>query len=355
MSKIDENNNLENLFHINQKEYLKFSDALIKQINYTPINLIQAFVLLPFHIPFANDLSLTLPIDQCTTITFHFTDLNSTDRYSAGILDIKSSEIIQQKSKVEMAVFSAKSIDESNINNELNCAYDLMIKNLNLIIISYLIVTKDVSCYQITKEMLAPICMMQIINVIQWQKLWSGIFLTHKNVEFVKKALNETEVFKIFQQAHNIKNNFNPFVLSEELLLNSIRNFNEGHYKEAVFYIQSSIETFLKTLLVKLLEIEQLTELAIDQKLEKPNFMGMVKKEFNTRLGGIWDINNINSEIGKWHNYTYKLRNKIVHSGYMPNFDETNTAISFGINFINYIKDLIKKNKNPDLLKYFIF
>lgn len=42
-----------------------------------------------------------------------------------------------------------------------------------------------------------------------------------------------------------IKNDKNPFVLSEELMLEAKDSFSEGHYKEAVINAQTSIETFL--------------------------------------------------------------------------------------------------------------
>ncbi len=46
-----------------------------------------------------------------------------------------------------------------------------------------------------------------------------------------------------------------------------------------------------------------------------------------------WNIDNGDSKCKKWYDTTYKLRNKIVHTGYEPSYFEAQEAIRIALEF----------------------
>ena len=82
----------------------------------------------------------------------------------------------------------------------------------------------------------------------------------------------------------------------------------------------------------------------------------MIDQKFHPRIGGDWETKVGASEAGKWHQKTYLIRNKIIHTGYKPKFSEAEIAISaakcFGIYVVSLIK--IKAKTYPDLARYLI-
>ena len=82
--------------------------------------------------------------------------------------------------------------------------------------------------------------------------------------------------------------------------------------------------------------------------------MGVLKREFSSRLGGIWDLTNTNSPLKDWHDNCYQRRNRIIHGGYFPNNSETKESLACAENAIKYIAGLVKQKKKqyPDVYSY---
>ena len=168
--------------------------------------------------------------------------------------------------------------------------------------------------------------------------------------------LKQSDEMEICRHAFLVINDFNPFVLSEDLMINAKRNLKNGLYKEAVIFSQTAIETFLQTLLIKLLESEGISGPDINHKLEETPFMKMVKNEFFTRIGGNWIPYKLKTDIGKWYKYTYLVRNNVVHRGVTPTTAEANHSVSATISFMSYVIKLVKtsKDKYPKIANFFI-
>ena len=73
------------------------------------------------------------------------------------------------------------------------------------------------------------------------------------------------------------------------------------------------------------------------------------------RLGGTWDLERTDLEIGNWYKNTYQLRNRIVHGSRKVSFQEVQISWFAANDVIMYIKSLIKKKKKkyPKIYEFF--
>lgn len=134
------------------------------------------------------------------------------------------------------------------------------------------------------------------------------------------------------------------------------RYFKSGYYHEAVIYAQISVEVFIRQVYIELLkEADQMTSEEVINVLEETPFMSIIKKKLHNYLGGNWDIKDYNTDISKWHEKTYTLRNQSIHIGRIPSLSETAEAIEAAINFRLFVLERIRDNqrKYPKLATYF--
>ena len=73
--------------------------------------------------------------------------------------------------------------------------------------------------------------------------------------------------------------------------------------------------------------------------------ISIVKSQLPKYIGGTWDLTKEDIAVNSWYTTTYKMRNKIVHDGYYPSFNETKEAIDKAVEFRKYIFDRIKAKK----------
>lgn len=146
-----------------------------------------------------------------------------------------------------------------------------------------------------------------------------------------------------------ISKNKNPFITSEELMLSSFMQIDNGFYKEAIMLTQSSVESFLRTLYKYLLIEENIPQNEIDEKIRNIPFMSIVKKELSNRIGGNWNVESY-SPIGNWYRNTYEIRNRVVHGGLNPNMNQAQLAINAASQLRAYtlqqLKSKLKKYYN---------
>jgi len=179
------------------------------------------------------------------------------------------------------------------------------------------------------------------------------MLLLHPNIAYKKTLLSIEEANEIIWYANVINQEWNPFTLALELKLNASRYFINGQFREAVLYCQTAFETFLRTLLSELFKEEGKTSDELDATFEKYGFMGVLKREFSSRLGGTWDLTNSTTPLKEWHDNCYKRRNRIIHGGYLPDNSETEESLACAENAMNYVAGLLKqkRNKYPEVYK----
>ncbi len=318
----------------------------------TPKYLIQFPVLLPFELPFQNGLCNTIFLDNGDACTLHYSDVLTTEHIHAGIISKKAMSVEVCKTRVEMTYVLSSDLptEEEFLSN----IFDVLVDCLNWMIIAYKLHKKDVHVHEVSREMFEFASISRVITIDSWEYN-AGIFLTNTNIKYRKEKLSEEDQYEVIRYTSVIYKENNPFIVSEDLLLTARHNFRYGFYKEAVLFSQSFIETFLHALFHQLLETEGKTEEEITKKLEDVSFIGMVKKEFHGRIGGVWNTDNLLTPIGEWYENTYQLRNRVAHAGFSPVFEEAeksiNSAMKFRLFVINQL--LTKKKLYNKIVDYF--
>ena len=353
-------NNSDKLFekcHFNKDVYDKDFLPVYKKLDITPNRIFQTMVLLPFEIPLENGTCVTMALEGNEAITLVFSSVVSRHRFIFDNADDDNLKHDVAKTIVELNYVTDKEqfnaeIESESQKDELSKLFDTCVKKLNFFLTSYLITTKDVSVYQVALKMFEVVCMYRFMNPNDWN-YQPGMLLLHPNIAYKKTLLSIEEANEIIWYANVINQEWNPFTLALELKLNASRYFMNGQFREAVLYCQTAFETFLRTLLSELFKEEGKTSDELDATFEKYGFMGVLKREFSSRLGGTWDLTNSTTPLKEWHDNCYKRRNRIIHGGYLPDNSETEESLACAENAMNYVAGLLKqkRNKYPEVYK----
>src|SRR5690606_3919166 len=108
---------------------------------------------------------------------------------------------------------------------------------------------------------------------------------------------------------------------------------------EAVVLIQTSIESFIKSVFIQLAIEENMEDEKIINCLG--NYKNLLSHQFKKRIGGNWNIEDSSGELGIYMAKTYELRNRIVHLGYEPHIVESNEALESALKFKEYVLNLL--------------
>lgn len=233
--------------------------------------------------------------------------------------------------------------DDTNeaIQNKL---FDYSLEELNKQIIAYSICTKDDRCFRLSKEMIFPVILMNLVNLEVIENEMS-IFMLHMDIPYKKETLKNEDVYDCLRIYNVYNEKSNPLIHSESYVLKARRKFREGFYDEAVISIQTNMEILIRIIYREVLICSGISEIDIEKRLEDESFMSIVKKQLAKYIGGTWDVTRQETPICNWYNDTYKMRNKIVHGGYFPTFKETDIAISAAMEFREYIFKRVREKK----------
>jgi hypothetical protein len=341
-------------FSLNKQTYNSMLKHVYEAHNkLKPKYLFEFQILLPFQLPIVEGSSSTYVMDDEKACTFRFSYF-SLDSITSFIEENLLTASIK-KTKVQMIYAETEEIKFPIDEKVLTEVFDKLLLYLNRLISAYLVFSKDIDAYQLTKEMLEPISVARVITLDDWENEWAGIFIKNINFHHVKDDINAKTFSEILWYSHVIEKNLNPFIPSEELLINSERYFKMGFFKEAVIFSQTSVEVFLTNLFHVFLQSEGFSENDILSTVEDTPFISMVKHQFSRRIGGNWNLGNEGTPVGQWYRDTYLLRNKVVHSGYMPNKNETYNCIGSSLALKKFIIIQLKKQRKRyvEILKFF--
>jgi|GEM_PF-1615031 putative uncharacterized protein SCO4630 len=233
---------------------------------------------------------------------------------------------------------------DTSVENLESYFFDYALEELNKQIIAYISQTKDEMCYKVTKEMFSPIILMNSVNLREF-KSEKSLFNLHLNFSTKKNPINIKNVRECFRLYSIYNENQNPFIHAETYALKAFRKFKEGFYDDAIISIQTNIEIIIKIVYKEVLIALDFTATDIEKKLENESLISIVKRQLPRYIGGTWDLTKEGTEVNSWYTTTYKMRNKIVHGGYYPSFNETKDAIDKAVEFRKFIFDRIKANK----------
>lgn len=321
----------------------------------SPKTFIEFEVVLPFHIPMYISETVTLSIEQ-GYFSFRF-DMVKTNVSCKYPIDEELPTLNVYKTKMIMMAavdleYETCLEDKQQYYNEY---FDLMLKELNKIVLSYMISKKDEDCHYLTKEMLPVSIPVRSTNLETWEYDIS-VFMLHMHLPIEKKPLSEEEFQEVMRIHSLVSWDLNPFVSGEQFVYTARRYFKQGFYLEAVNFIQTSVEVLIRKLFEELLRNEGKSDEEIDERLEKTTFIALIKSILPSYLGGNWDVTKDTTVVGKWYKNTYKLRNKATHRGRIPSFQEVEEAIFDALEFRKFVIKRIKANKKkyPKLNEYFI-
>jgi len=351
---MNEEQDISRIFTINESTYRADFEPVYLKYLIKPVQLFQFPILLPFHIPVIDGACYTFP-DAITNEarTYKFNTVRTTHNIAAGIITPENEEFPVEYSRIEMInVFKhSKDVNEDSLTD----VFDTLLDQLNAVLVAHLILSKDVDIHRVTKEMLQFVSTYRVVNLPDWKNSKVGFFNLHADVPYVRERLGSTDEQELTRYVQLIINELNPFLMTEEMALNSMREFKRGFYRDAVIQCQMSIESFLGTLFIKFREIEGETAETAEEELRKLPFINLVKSEFHPRIGGQWDRTQRETATGKWFNDLYQLRNRIIHIGHQPTFSEANIAIVAGGNFRAYVLSQISeaRGRYSEIKKYF--
>lgn len=232
--------------------------------------------------------------------------------------------------------------------------FDLSLDELNKQIVAYVIYTKDCRCFRITKEMLLPIVIMNLVD-LENKKSNQNMFMLHNRMQSKRESLKHKDITE-FLRIYNLYNEgVNPLISPVFYALEANRKLQEGFYDEAIINIQTSIEIFIRAVYQEILLHSGLNNNEVENALEDKSFISIVKKELHQYIGGLWDITKKGTPIWGWYYNTYKKRNRVVHGGYLPDFEEAYIAINSAMEFRGYIIERIRENNQYVRLNDYIY
>ncbi|THA28036.1 hypothetical protein [Streptomyces sp. A1547] len=136
-----------------------------------------------------------------------------------------------------------------------------------------------------------------------------------------------------------------PLELAMERATEARRAFRrDGDYRHAVVQAAMFAEIVLTSTLSLMLWEEQLGAPSVDQAVAVFDFSrggGLatrVKTEYASRLGGCWDYT-VPGPIHDWTHAVAALRNRVVHRGYRPTYQETEAALTAADALLDFIKN----------------
>ncbi len=353
----DKGNFKDEFYFLNKDSYPNDFLPVYKKAEIHPKRIFQSAVILPFHIPIQSGTCVTIVLDDNLAFTLVFGDVNTTNKFTAGIVRNEPFEIPVSRTVAEFNLVTSSTKFHEKEGEEdfdlMSYLFDLCTEKLNFFLTSYLVTTKDTSIHQVSIKMFEVASAFRFINPNEWN-YEIGLFLFHGNAPYQKPEITLEETQEVIWYANVINQNWNPFILIEELMLNAKRNFATGFYREAIIYSQTAFETFVRTLLSELFKEEGKSETELNQTFDNYGFMGVLKREFHPRIGGRWDVTDESTELGVWNRDCYTIRNRIIHGGYNPTHDDANLAIGSADQAIIKILELTsaKKKNYPKVLEY---
>ncbi len=313
---------------------------------------------LPFQLPLPESRRFTkLGVDSKSKKVEMMSQVSFCEKKQTTI--IQGAEIELWTSKCRVMVTDTRIISPSITENDLSEAIDRGLNHVNSIIQAYRHTTRDPDVYLQNIQNSAPLVVVMAINTKEWKIKNAGIVNLNSNFPYKKEIISDEKKLSEIERLDNlILNSNNPFMIVNDFQIDALRFHKQALFKEAIISCQTSVEVLLKTLLHHMMKNEGIVENKIESLLseDRNGFMGLVKAEFHSRLGGKWDIEKPKTPVGNWYKNVYKIRGRVVHAGYVPTHVEADKALAASQEFINYVIGQLRKNKRkyPDLQKYFM-
>ncbi len=312
--------------------------------------LLEFKVSLPFQVPIPNNSMFSFRMEKCVLHYRYEADESKSDSAETGYFPIAA----YSTSVIIGVGFNSVLYENDELHEDImSYLFDSSLRELNKQIIAYMTCVKDDGCFRVTKEMLSPAIVMNLVDLEECSSS-KTIFLTHLNMPHKKEELDSKTVANFLRIYSIYDKNLNPFILAELYFLTATRKLREGFYDEAIVSVQTNIEMIIRIIFREFLLASGESENSVEKTLECASFMSIVKREMSKIIGGVWDVNRTNSPLRDWYYSTYKVRNRIVHAGYCPTLQDARMAVESAGKFREYIFDLLRKSPQNSKLKMYI-
>lgn len=298
-------------------------------------------LLIPFYIPTISNTYMILTIDDYCFIT-KFDQIEfeeTTDEDLSDLLPVWKSKKIK-RTYIEVLILLQKETKDEPDHEEFNDYFGKTLYWLNHFLSTLLIKTKNLQIKHITHKHFPYGLIYEYFNPANWNDREKMVTILNTNTEDSEKVISVQEWNKLVNDSFNQNFSLFPFTLSEKLAFKSLYYFREGLFQDCIIFIQTSIESLVKIYFLNYAYENNIDDIKIERILSK--YKNLIEHHAPKFLQGDWQIKEKNILLYTYWNTTYKLRNKIVHFGYIPNIHEANAAIRAGLDFKKFITKNVK-------------
>lgn len=333
-------NKEKSIFFIGDYIFYSEIEPLYKNLEFEINTFLEFEISLPFQIALEDKSLFSFKKENCI---LHY--MYKLQKRNETVVENKDLSVEKYYTSVIIGISYNSCNYHGNISSEETTnLFEYSLEELNKQIIAYTVCTKDDSCFRINKETLFPIVITNLVN-LEEKISNQSVFTLHRNFCYKKDNISHNKINDFIRHYKIYDEQTNPMLHVESYLLKANRKLREGFYDEAVISVQTSIEILINIIYKEILVCSNHTEIDIQNRLEDKSFMSIIKKELFKYLGGTWDITRSGTPIQEWYDDTYRIRNKIVHTGYYPTFKETDLAINAAMRFRDFIFDRVRANK----------
>jgi hypothetical protein len=187
-----------------------------------------------------------------------------------------------------------------------------------------------VSMPSLTRERLPPLLLYATRTAAsppEWGGL--GLFLLHTNVDYVPEPMTKAELDEM-QGYMMVLSREHPLALFSDFSLEAqVALERDGRYGEAISLIQTSMEVLFDGVLGLLLWETKSDPEEVARRIFRGSLFRRVTAQLAPRLGGDWSVEG-EAPIAQWRAAIARPRNRIVHTGYRPSYDEAVRARTAG-------------------------
>ena len=145
-----------------------------------------------------------------------------------------------------------------------------------------------------------------------------------------------------------------PLIRARQWRARAERRKYEGDNADAIVSFQIAAETLAYELWALLLADEGKTTAEVAALRESElTFTSLLNRELAQRLGGSWDLTRRRGAVGRYWHDLYKLRNRVVHAGYLPHDGDAEQAELAFSDFDSFVEQRLtaKAKKYPVALR----
>jgi hypothetical protein len=198
--------------------------------------------------------------------------------------------------------------------------------SLNRILRAYRFVSENPMVRPISVEDLDPFVLLRSIDAEGNLGPWS-FAAVHAMLPVSPTLLSDDEQQRI-DTVIDMQGNGHPFITYRDWLERAkYARFVRGDHANAIINLQTAVESFIIAVLVMVRVDQGLKGAQINMELAADQgFQSLFTRQMHGFLEGLWDTTRKGTPVGDYWTHLYLVRNRIVHTGYVPTFADTERA-----------------------------